>query len=270
MPRIFINYRREDSRADAGRIYDRLKSHFGASNVFMDTDSLEPGVDFVEALRRTVGSCDVFLAVLGNQWLAAKDEQGRTRLSNPDDFVALEIAAALERPGIRVVPILVGGANMPRSRELPDGLRNLTRRQALDLPEKGKGFHQALGHLIESIERAEQERLAQQKAEAEQAQRLAQQKAEQARFERKWQADKQARLEQARLEEERKQKRRSRLAKACAVTSAVTIIILTAVLAWAPYHYLFLPHWLAVPFGGIIVYNGLKLAYIVYVLVANW
>jgi hypothetical protein len=85
----------------------------------MDIDTLEPGADFVEELQRTVTSCDVFLAILGRQWLAVKDEQGRTRISIPDDFVALEIGAALERPNIRVVPILVAGATMPRSPEIP-------------------------------------------------------------------------------------------------------------------------------------------------------
>ncbi len=164
MPRIFISYRREDSIAYAGRIYDRLKPHFGATNVFMDIDTLEPGVDFVEVLQRTVASCDVLLAVVGVQWLAIKDEEGRTRLSNPEDFVALEIGTALDRQDIRVVPILVGGARMPRSVELPERLSGLTKRHALILPDMG--FHEALGKLIQSIERAEQERLAREKAEA--------------------------------------------------------------------------------------------------------
>jgi hypothetical protein len=101
----------------------------------MDVDTVEPGVDFVEELQRTVESCDFFLAVLGTQWLAARDEDGQHRLSNPEDFVVLEIGAALKRANIRVVPILVGGARMPRSTELPERLSGLTRRQALILPD---------------------------------------------------------------------------------------------------------------------------------------
>jgi formylglycine-generating enzyme required for sulfatase activity len=181
-PRIFISYRREDAIAYAGRIYDRLISQFGAASVFMDIDTLEPGADFVEVLQRTVASCDVFLAVVGKQWLAAKDEEGRSRLSNPEDFVALEIRAALKRRDIRVVPILVGGARMPRSTELLDEFSGFARLNALVLPDIG--FHQALGRLIQSIERAEQERLAQEKAEAAQRaeqERLAQVEAEAAR-----------------------------------------------------------------------------------------
>src|ERR1700678_3317738 len=112
MPRVFISYRREDSIPYAGRIYDRLISQFGAANVFMDIDTLEPGVNFVEIVQRTVVSCDVFLAIIGRQWLT-KDKEGRPRLLNPEDFVALEIAAALEGRTTRVVPILVAAASMP-------------------------------------------------------------------------------------------------------------------------------------------------------------
>jgi hypothetical protein len=164
MPRIFISYRREDSIAYAGRIYDRLILQFGTANVFMDIDSLEPGVDFVEALRHTVASCDVLLAVLGRHWLTIKDAQGRPRLSNPEDFIVLEIRSALDKPNIRVVPILVGGARMPRPADLPEELSRLTRLQALELADIG--FHQTLGRLIESMERDERELKAREEAEA--------------------------------------------------------------------------------------------------------
>jgi hypothetical protein len=97
MPRAFISYRRDDTIAYAGRIYDRLTTHFGAANVFMDIDTLEPGVDFVRVLQRMVESCDIFLCVIGKQWLTVRDEEGRSRLSNPEDFVALETRAAVEQ-----------------------------------------------------------------------------------------------------------------------------------------------------------------------------
>src|ERR1022692_604969 len=128
MPRVFISYRREDSSGYAGRIYDRLASHFGSESIFMDIDTLEPGVDFVNALHGSVASCDVFLAVIGRNWLTAKDEGGRLRLLNPVDFVSIEIAEALESHRIRVVPVLVGGAGMPRYTDLPKRLSSLARR----------------------------------------------------------------------------------------------------------------------------------------------
>jgi len=152
MPKIFISYRREDSIAYAGRIYDRLSAHFGASSVFMDLDTLDPGVDFVKVLQQTVASCDVLLAVIGRQWLGAYG----ARLSDPGDFVGREICAALEQETIKVVPILVGGAAMPKPGELPRRLAALSNRHAFILPDVG--FQQTLGRLIESLERGEQGR----------------------------------------------------------------------------------------------------------------
>jgi TIR domain-containing protein len=129
--RIFISYRREETAYPAGWLYDRLAGHFGGQ-VFKDVDSIELGDDFVEVITRAVGSCDVLLALIGDEWLTITDEHGRRRLDNPDDFVRLEIEAALSRR-VRLIPILVGGARMPRADELPDSLAALVRRQALEL-----------------------------------------------------------------------------------------------------------------------------------------
>jgi hypothetical protein len=95
-------------------------------------DSIELGDDFVQVISRAVGSCDVLLALIGDQWLTITDDRGRRRLDDPDDFVRLEIEAALQR-NVRIIPILVDGANMPRLDELPAGLVGLERRQALEL-----------------------------------------------------------------------------------------------------------------------------------------
>lgn len=129
--RIFISYRREETAYPAGWLYDRLAGHFGGQ-VFKDVDSIELGDDFVEVITRAVGSCDVLLALIGDEWLTITDEHGRRRLDNPDDFVRLEIEAALSRR-VRLIPILVGEARMPRADELPDSLAALVRRQALEL-----------------------------------------------------------------------------------------------------------------------------------------
>src|SRR5437899_4836305 len=101
--RIFINYRRADSTATAGRLHDRLAQTFGRNNLFMDVDHIPAGVDFVDYLNSQVAACDVFLAVIGPNWLNAKDDRGRRRFENPDDFVTIEIAAALAR-NIRFIP----------------------------------------------------------------------------------------------------------------------------------------------------------------------
>jgi hypothetical protein len=152
MPDIFISYRREDTIAYAGRIYDRLTGHFGKEHVFMDVDTIELGMDFVEILQKRVGLCDVLLAVIGRRWLTIADEAGERRLDNPEDLVRLEIAAALDRK-IRVIPILVSGARMPRSNELPHQLESLARRQALEIVDTA--FHQSVSLLINALEGAE-------------------------------------------------------------------------------------------------------------------
>lgn len=130
--RIFISYRREDTAYPAGWLFDRLAEHFGPGQVFKDVDSVDLGDDFAEVITTGVGSCDVLLALIGDRWLSITDDTGRRRLDDPDDFVRLEIETALAR-GIRVIPILVGGARIPRAEELPPSVAKLARRQALEL-----------------------------------------------------------------------------------------------------------------------------------------
>jgi hypothetical protein len=130
--KIFINYRRDDSIGMAGRLHDRLAQTFGRNNLFMDVDHVPVGIDFVAHLNNQVAACDILLVVIGPSWLSAKDESGARRLDNPEDFVAIEIAAALARD-IRVIPVLVDGARMPKAIELPDTLKPLVRRQAAEM-----------------------------------------------------------------------------------------------------------------------------------------
>jgi hypothetical protein len=130
--KIFINYRRDDSIGTAGRLHDRLAQTFGRKNLFMDVDHIPAGVDFLEYLNSQVAACDVFLAVIGPNWLDAKDDDGRRRFDNPDDFVTIEIAAALARK-IRVIPVLVDSARTPKADKLPDSVKPLVRRNAVEV-----------------------------------------------------------------------------------------------------------------------------------------
>jgi hypothetical protein len=130
--KVFINYRRDDSIGMAGRLHDRLAQTFGRGNLFMDVDNIPAGGDFEDYLNSQVAACDAMLAVIGPNWLTAKDENGQRRLDNPEDFVVIEIAAALAR-NIPVVPVLVDGARMPKAGELPDSLKPLVRRQAVEM-----------------------------------------------------------------------------------------------------------------------------------------
>ncbi len=132
MSGIFISYRREDTAGYAGRLSDRLRDSFGKNQVFMDIETIEPGVDFVEVLTRAVGSCKVLIAVIGKIWLTVTDAEGKRRLDDPEDFTRIEIKTALER-GIRVIPLLIEDVRMPVPEQLPDDLKTLARRQSLQI-----------------------------------------------------------------------------------------------------------------------------------------
>ena len=149
VPKVFISYRREDCPGHAGRIFDRLRTQFGSDAVFMDVAGIEAGTDFVDVLQTAVGSCDALLAVIGPQWLAAS-HAGRRRLDDPRDFVRIEIGGALSRK-VRVLPVLVDDAAMPRSEELPDDLQPLARRQAIAL--RDARWDADIDQLIESLTR---------------------------------------------------------------------------------------------------------------------
>jgi hypothetical protein len=130
--RVFISYRRDESAGYAGWIADSFEEYFGEDKVFRDIDSLEPGLDFSEAIERALESSEVLLAVIGKHWLTATDAAGQRRLENPHDFVRIEIATALKH-NIRVIPVLVQGASMPSADEVPEDLAPLTRRNAFEL-----------------------------------------------------------------------------------------------------------------------------------------
>ena len=132
--RIFISYRREDSAGYAGRLSDALESRFGAGRVFRDVDDINPGEDFVQRLETALANCAVLLAVIGRKWTTAADSRHQRRLDDPQDYVRVEIATALQRD-LRVVPVLVDGAAMPSPADLPDSLAALSRRQGVTLAD---------------------------------------------------------------------------------------------------------------------------------------
>jgi hypothetical protein len=146
--KIFLSYRREDSAAAAGRLSDRLALELGNKSVFMDVDGIPLGVDFVKRLQLEVASCDTILAVIGPRWLDIVDEDGNRRLDNPNDFVRVEIAAALQRD-IPVIPILLDGTTIPRRDRLPDDLKNLSNRNGLHV--RHGSFHADVGRLVREL-----------------------------------------------------------------------------------------------------------------------
>lgn len=140
---IFLNYRRKDSASITGRIGDRLEEHFGKSAVYRDVESIPVGVDFVAHLERAVDRCKVLVAIIGPEWVSE-------RLSDPEDFVRLELEHALLRE-IPIIPVLVEGAAMPAKSALPASLAPLLNRQALKVDE-GAEFTLHMVRLLQAIE----------------------------------------------------------------------------------------------------------------------
>jgi len=147
--RVFISYRREDSAGEAGWLYDRLRTRYSPESVFMDVARIEPGADFGEAIGNAVGVCNVMLAVIGRKWPGAGGPAGQRRIDDPNDFVRLEIAAALKRR-IAVIPLLVNGAAKPAKDGLPPDLAELARAPAMELKEAS--WDQDVARLIAAME----------------------------------------------------------------------------------------------------------------------
>jgi hypothetical protein len=133
MSTTFIGYRRDDAAGYAGRLHEALERRLGEGLVFRDVDTLEPGQDFVEAIDDRLSECKVFLALIGREWLDARDGSGARRLDQTNDYVRLELASALARPEVRVIPVLIEGAVMPAPEQLPESVRALARRHAVSI-----------------------------------------------------------------------------------------------------------------------------------------
>ena len=129
---IFISYRRDDTRDLAGRLFDGLRTHFGPSQVFMDTDGIVRGEKFATALTEALGCCKALLALIGPIWVTCTRKDGRRRLDVDDDWVRVEIAKALARD-ITVVPVLFRGTALPQEQELPADIRGLLARQKAEI-----------------------------------------------------------------------------------------------------------------------------------------
>ena len=134
MSAVFLSYRRSDAQGWAGRLGTDLAVAFGDAARFYDLETIPPGADFVVEIERALEQAVAALVLIGPRWLDARDAAGARRLDDPDDVVRLEIASALAR-SIPVIPVLLGRAAMPSSTELPEPLRPLSRRNAVELTD---------------------------------------------------------------------------------------------------------------------------------------
>ena len=150
--RIFISYRRDDSRGYAGRLQSDLSRRFADEAVYRDVET-PPGVDFGEHITSLVDRCNVVLAIIGPSWLDARDHNGRRRLDEPMDWVRVELERALVREDVEVIPVLVDGAQIPRPEDLPPALAALCRRNAFELSDRRWAYdvEQLASHLDDKL-----------------------------------------------------------------------------------------------------------------------
>lgn len=148
MPRITISYRREDSGAITGRIFDRLVARYGRESIFRDIDNIPLGVDFRQHIGDALGASNIVLAIVGPRWTGARETGNR--LDDEADPVRLEIEATL-RKGVPLIPVLVLGATMPQTRDLPDSLKDFAFRNAIQI-DAGQDFDVHIARLIRAMD----------------------------------------------------------------------------------------------------------------------
>jgi hypothetical protein len=149
MSKIIVSYRRSDSAAITGRIFDRLVDRYGEESVFMDIDRIPFGTDFRHHIQDALRDADVLLAVIGPSWLG-KTADGKSRIIDEADPVKVEIEAALKQ-GLTVIPVLVDNATMPGAADLPEGIRDLAYINAAPI-DTGRDFRQHMERLTRSID----------------------------------------------------------------------------------------------------------------------
>lgn len=149
-PMIFISYRRDDSSGHVGRLYDALSAHFGKKRLFFDIDHIAPGQDFVRVLEDSLNRSSVMIVVMGKRW-SGSGKIGARRIDDANDFVRLEVASGLKRPELKLIPALIQGAKMPGASALPDDLKDLSRRNAIELSDLR--WREDVDRLMASLER---------------------------------------------------------------------------------------------------------------------
>jgi hypothetical protein len=150
MPKIAISYRRSDSSAIAGRMFDRLVARYGEGSVFMDIDNIPFGTDFRTHIQETLRQIDILIAVIGPNWIAV-NATGAARMQEQTDPVRVEIETALGRK-TPIIPVLVDGAKMPDSTELPPEFGNFAFLNAAEVAT-GRDFRIHMDRLIRAIDR---------------------------------------------------------------------------------------------------------------------
>lgn len=130
-PKVFICYRRSDSQDFVDRLSEHLSKMIPQENIFVDIKSIPIGFDFRDIIQETIEESHIVLAIIGNNWL----EEIKNREKVDKDYVRVEIQKALETD-TPLVPVLINGANMPNSSELPESIRGLGFMHSFEIDRK--------------------------------------------------------------------------------------------------------------------------------------
>jgi hypothetical protein len=148
---IYLSYRRKDTPHFTARLHDHLRLALPDLKIQRDLEPIEPGLDFHAYIQTILEKCGVCLAIIGRDWISQTDADGNRFLDDPHDFVRMELATALASPGLLVIPVLEQGTSMPVESELPEDLKSLSVRNAIEIDEIN--WHKDVGYLVESIAR---------------------------------------------------------------------------------------------------------------------
>ncbi len=146
---LFISYRREEAGHVAGRIYDHLEREFGTSQVFLDVEKIEIGRDFRSEIRNALLRCQAMVLVIGQKWIKLFKRGWLGGLTSHADYVLTEIELALEH-NVRILPVLVDGANMPSFAALPKSVRQISYLQAAPV-RTGLDFRNDIRRVTDAI-----------------------------------------------------------------------------------------------------------------------
>ena len=149
--KIFISYRRADSKLVVDRIRDRLIAKYGEESVFRDIESIPLGLNFSDVLDEATTTCNVMLVVIGPIWTTIADDKGK-RLFQEGDYTRLEVETGLAHKEILVIPVLVMNAQMPGRDEFPESLADLLFRNAISV-RPDPDFNHDMERLIQGINR---------------------------------------------------------------------------------------------------------------------
>src|SRR5262249_50440497 len=148
---IFVSYRQADAKAWAISLRDDLAEVFGADQVFLDKDTLHAG-NWRDQIHAALERCKVVLIVIGPRWLSIADDQNHPRIHLADDVHHQEVALALSRSDVTVIPVLVDEASMPHPNQMPEDLRKLCDQQARKIGDTQSRRKADLDVLIKDIE----------------------------------------------------------------------------------------------------------------------